>query len=135
MKTWEFDSWQKFEEFVRDVFESYEFETQFRVVFRDDMGKSEIDVLACRGKLVLAIDAKRYTGGWYRLSAVRREAKKHAERCRRYSKLSGREVIPILVPLIDDGIVSCGGCLIVPMRALRDFLSNIEYYLTLFGYL
>ncbi len=127
--------WQEFEEFVKDVFEAHGFEAKLRVVFRDEKGKSEIDVVAVRGKILLAVDAKRYSKGWYRLSAVKREAKKHVERCRRYSKLTGRKAVPVVVPMIDDGIVEWSGCIIVPARALNDFLLNVEAYLAEFGFL
>ena len=131
----EFESWQEFEEFVRYVFESHGFETQFRVVFRDEEGRSEIDVVAERGSICLAADAKRYTGGWYRLTAIKREAEKHESRCRRFSRVTGKKAIPVVVPLIDDGIALHGSCIIVPFRALNDFLSNLELYLAEFGYL
>ena len=131
----EFESWQEFEEFVRYVFESHGFETQFRVVFRDEEGRSEIDVVAERGSICLAADAKRYTEGWYRLTAIKREAEKHESRCRRFSRVTGKKAIPVVVPLIDDGIALHGSCIIVPFRALNDFLSNLELYLAEFGYL
>jgi len=92
----EFESWQEFEEFVKEVFESHEFETQFRVVFRDENGKSEIDVVASRGNVCLAVDAKRYTESWYRLSAVKREAEKHTSRCKRFSAVTGKKVVPVV---------------------------------------
>ncbi len=127
--------WQEFEELVSNVFELHGFEVKRRVVFKDEKGKNEIDVVAERSGLILAIDAKRYTEGWYRLSAIKREAKKHAERCSRYSKVVEKEVIPIVVPLIDDGIIEYCGSLIVPFRAINDFLCNIELYLVEFGFI
>jgi len=120
---------------VKEVLEFHEFSTSFRVVFRDENGKSEIDIIAKRFNLILGIDAKRYTERWYRLSALKREAKKHAERCQRFEKMIGRRVIPVIVPLIDDELHFHEGCIIVPFSKFNDFIVNIHTYLTIFGFI
>ena len=129
-----FSSWQEFEEAIREILEIHGFSTKFRYVFKDERGKAEIDVLAERYSLVLAIDAKRYTEGWYRLSAIKKEAEKHAGRCRRLERLAGGKVIPVIVPLIDDVIYLHEGSIIVPFSKLNDFLLNIHAYLHEFGF-
>jgi len=128
-----FTTWQEFEAVIREILETHGFKTRFRYVFRDDMGRAEIDVLAERYGLTLAIDAKRYTEGWYRLSAIKREAEKHAKRCKRLEKLEGRKIIPVVAPLIDDSIYFYKGTVIVPFVKLNDFLLNIHTYLHEFG--
>ncbi len=128
-----FTTWQEFEEAIREILEHHGFATRFRYVFRDEQGRAEVDVLAERYGLVLAIDAKRYTHGWYRLSAIKKEAEKHAKRCERLGKLLGRKVIPVVVPLIDDSVYFHKGAVIVPYARLNDFLLNIHAYLIEFG--
>ncbi len=128
-------SWQEFEEVVKDVLESHGFDTMFRVVFKDEEGRGEIDVVAERFGVTLAIDAKRYTERWYRKSAIKREAEKHAKRCKRYSKLEGKTVVPVIVSFVDDDVVEHEGCIVVPFRAINDFLLNLEAYLVDFGFL
>ncbi|RLI87350.1 MAG: hypothetical protein DRO98_04250 [Archaeoglobales archaeon] len=125
----EVSSWQEFEELAREILEAHGFKTAFRVVFRDEYGRSEIDVVAERYGLILAIDAKCYTHTWYRASVLRREAKKHVQRCKRYEKVSGKSVVPVILSLIDDGIVSHEGCIVVPFQAFNDFLLNVEAYI------
>ncbi len=129
-----FSSWQEFEEAIRKILEIHGFSTKFRYVLRDERGRTEVDVLAERYGLVLAIDAKRYTEGWYRLSAIKKEAEKHAERCERLERILGRRVIPAVVPLIDDSIYFHDGVIIVPFGKLNDFLLNIHGYLDEFGF-
>ncbi len=128
-------SWQEFEEIVRDLLEAHDFRTEFRVVFRDEKGKSEIDVVARRFSITLAIDTKLYSRKRYRVSQLKREAEKHRKRCERYSKLTGVEVVPVVVPYIDDLVYFHDGCFIVPFYKLNDFLLNIHRYLEEFGYL
>jgi len=122
-------SWQEFEEVTRNILEAHGFKTSFRVVFRDERGRAEIDVVASRFGTILAIDAKRYTHTWYRASALRREAEKHAQRSKRYEKVVGRKVIPVIVSLIDDCIVKHQDCIVVPFYAFNDFLLNLEAYI------
>ncbi|AIY90701.1 restriction endonuclease [Geoglobus acetivorans] len=126
------NSWQEFEEIVRNILEEHGFETRFRYVFRDESGRAEIDVVAERFDLVLGIDAKRYTEKWYRLSAIKREAEKHAIRCKRLERILGRRVVPVVVPLIDD-LVYFHHSVIVPFEKLNDFLINVHAYLGEFG--
>lgn len=128
-----FTTWQEFEEAIREILEHHGFATRFRYVFRDEQGRAEVDVLAERYGIMLAIDAKRYTHGWYRLSAIKREAEKHAKRCERLEKVTSRKVIPVVVPLIDDSIYFHKGVVIVPFVKLNDFLLNIHAYLHEFG--
>jgi len=128
-------SWQEFEKITKSVLESHGFETKFRFVFKDEKGKSEIDVLATKHDTILAIDAKRYTAKWHRKSALKKQAEKHAERCKRYSKLVNKKAIPVIVSLIDDSIVFHEGCIVVPFESLNDFLINLHAYLAEFGFL
>ena len=126
-------SWQEFEEEILRIFEEHGFKSRKRYVFKDEKGRAEVDILAERFGVILAVDAKRYTEGWYRLSALKREAKKHAERCRRLERVIGKRVIPVVVPLIDDRIYFHHS-FIVPFLSLNDFLLNLHYYLVEFGF-
>lgn len=128
-------SWQEFEKTTKEILENHGFDTKFRFVFKDEIGKAEIDVLAERYDLILAIDAKRYTAKWYRKSALKKQAERHVERCKRYTKLINKKVIPILVSLIDDSVVFHAGCIVVPFDSLNDFLINLHAYLADFGFL
>jgi len=129
-----FSSWQEFEEAIRDILEIHGFSTKFRYVFRDEHGRTEIDVLSERYGIMMAIDAKRYTEGWYRISTIKKESEKHAERCRRLERLIAKKIIPVVVPLIDDNIYFHRGTIIVPFRKFNDFLLNIYAYLDEFGF-
>ncbi len=128
------DSWQDFEREVERICSAHGFKTLLRYVFRDEFGKAEIDVVAERYDLVLCIDAKLYSAHRYRVSQLKREAKKHVERCMRFSKLMKKRAIPILVSFIDDSVYFHEGCIIVPFRSLNEFLTEIYYYLAEFGF-
>ncbi len=122
-------AWKEFEERVREILEYHSFSTKSNFIFKDERGRAEIDILAERFGIILAIDAKRYSEGWYRASAIKREAKKHFERCKRYERIAKKRIIPIIVSLIDDSIYLHENCLVVPFEKFNDFLNNIHFYL------
>jgi Holliday junction resolvase-like predicted endonuclease len=126
--------WQDFEEFVQEIFNKHGYETQFRVVFRDEEGKSEIDVIAEKFGKIIAIDAKKYSEGWYRVSALKSQARKHFNRCRRFSRLKRSDVIPVIVSFIDDSLFLHSGCIVIPIDRLNDFILNIDTYLAEFEF-
>ncbi len=128
-------NWREFEDQVRKVCEENEFEVKFHFNFKDELGRGEIDVLAVRFDLVLGIDAKFYSSHRYRVSQLKREAEKHAERCKRLSKILGKRCIPVVVSFIDDLIYHHSECIIVPFHSFNEFLNNIYCYLADFGYI
>ncbi|MEG9195241.1 MAG: hypothetical protein V6S10_07985 [Candidatus Methanoglobus sp.] len=127
--------WQDFEIEVKKICEEHGFRTSFHNLFRDEIGKAEIDVVAERGSITLCLDAKLYSGHRYRVSQLKREAEKHSNRCKRFSKLSGKSAVPVIISFIDDAIYFHSGCIIVPFESLNHFLTEIYYYLAEFGYL
>ena len=126
-------SWQDFELKVKEILEENNFDTDFRVVFKDEEGKSEIDVVARRYGIVLCVDAKRYNRNWHRRSALKKESEKHRKRCSRFSKVIGSKAIPVIVSLIDDELYLHEGCIVVPFNSFNDFLLNLHYYLEELG--
>ncbi|MEM0215794.1 MAG: hypothetical protein QW384_07410 [Archaeoglobaceae archaeon] len=127
--------WQDLEAEVKKICEEHGFKTSFHHFFKDELGRAEIDVVAERGNILLCLDAKLYSGHRYRVSQLKKEAEKHAERCKRFSKLAGKRAVPVIISFIDDNIYFHEGCIIVPFGSLNYFLAEIYYYLAEFGYL
>ena len=122
-------SWQQVEHAARERLEAHGFHVQFRRVFRGQHRKFEVDVVARRGGVVLAVDCKRYGPGRARAGALRRQCATHAARCAALARLDGAPVYPVLVSLLDDRLLFERGCLVVPLAALDDFLAHLEAYL------
>ncbi|MEM4689393.1 MAG: hypothetical protein QXF37_01670 [Archaeoglobaceae archaeon] len=120
---------------MKKICEEHGFKTSFHHFFKDELGRAEIDVVAERGNILLCLDAKLYSGHRYRVSQLKKEAEKHVERCKRFSKLAGKKAVPIIISFIDDNIYFHEGCIIVPFGSLNYFLAEIYYYLAEFGYL
>lgn len=129
----EVNKWQELEEITFKALESHGFECMLRKVFKDSSRRYEIDVIAMEENLTLAFDCKYYLRTKSRTSALRREARKHFRRCERYRELTGERVIPILLTFLDDSLFCMEGCVVVPLRALNDFLLRRHFYLELFS--
>ncbi|MDP6459268.1 MAG: restriction endonuclease [Candidatus Hydrothermarchaeota archaeon] len=123
------DSWQELEELTRRILEAHGYECDFRRVFKTDRRKYEVDVIARKAEHVLAIDCKHYLKTKSRRSALKVEAKKHFERCGEYTGVHKEDVVPVIITLLDDALFYANGCIVVPLRALNDFLLNNDDYL------
>ena len=133
MKNFSEPTWQEFEEEIKRILSLHGFDTSFRKVFTTSR-RYEIDIVAERYGLILAIDCKKYGRHRYRLSQIKKEAEKHVKRCREFEKYSGREVIPIIVTFVQEDPVIHDSCIIVPYEKIEDFLRNVELYLQHLGF-
>ncbi len=124
--------WQDLEELTFKALEAHGFECEFRKVFVNG-SRYEIDVLARKGGITMAFDCKYYLKVKSRKSALKREARKHYLRCEKLSEVTGERTVPIILTFLDDSLLYMEGCIIVPLRALNDFLLQYAYYLGLFS--
>lgn len=121
-------TWQEFEEQIRDVLESAGFSTDFRRVFKAAGRRHEVDVVAHRFDTTVLIDAKRYGKARLRGSAIRAQARKHLARAGEFDRAFSVKSVPVIVSWIDDALLCEGGCFIVPVDKLEDFVVHLEYY-------
>jgi Holliday junction resolvase-like predicted endonuclease len=126
------DSWQELEELTRRILEAHGYVCDFRRVFKTDRRKYEVDIIARKAGQVLAIDCKHYLKTKSRRSALKTEAKKHLERCEEYNWVHREDAVPVIITLLDDALFYANGCIVVPLRALNDFLLNSDDYLASF---
>ncbi|HMK47105.1 MAG TPA: hypothetical protein VK436_10810 [Methanocella sp.] len=119
-------TWQEFEEHIRDILSCYDFDVQFRKVFKSGGRGYQIDVVGLRRDLCLCIDGKKYGRGRRRESSLKAEAAKHYNRCLAHEDAFGIKSIPIIVSWLDDNMVVENGCIFVPVYMLNDFLLNLD---------
>lgn len=131
-----FADWQSFERFVKQILEKFDFEIEFRKVFRaEGSSKYEIDLVAHNQKIVLCFDCKFYGKARHRVSSLRAEAKKHAKRSAEFERIIKKRCIPVIITWLDDPLLIESGCIFVPINKLNDFLNNAHAYLEEFGIL
>lgn len=130
-----FNSWQEFEEFVKEILEKHDFEIKFREVFSDNKRKYEIDVVGYHPNFILSIDCKFYGASRRRTSRLKQEARKHLEKTRILEESVNQKCIPIIITFLDDELIMDENCLYIPVQKLNNFLNNIYFYLEEFGFI
>jgi hypothetical protein len=123
-------SWQEFEAFTARVLEAHAFQVHRHLVLGEP--RMEIDLLATRFQLALALDCKQ----WRRQppSRLREAAHLQAERARR---LAGSPKLPRGVGLLVPGLVTLyqpslklvAGIPVIPITLLNGFLAEFEGHL------
>ena len=126
--------WQVFEGFTVRAFREAGFNVKSRCRFAIDNRRFEIDVLAWRDDIMLAIDCKHWKGksrGWH----IRRAALENLKRAMRLSKVASvklgfeGKIYPVIVTLKDTPIRFHEGVAVVPIFRLRDFIGSLPLYL------
>lgn len=113
-------SWRDFEELVTEILAEHGYTVRRNYVIRRPR-RREIDVLAERGGVRLAIDCKNWV---VKLtpSRIREIASRHAERCR---FLKGPRAIPVVVTIHPCGVLSEEGVYFVSIDQLRYFVERV----------
>jgi hypothetical protein len=122
--------WQFFEKLAAFVFEQNDYEVSMGIVkkfgCKNRFSKRQYDIIAENPRHVFAVDCKRWTGRRYKSSQLRVAAEKHIERCILLKRDSEKEIIPLIVTLMQEGMVVHDGVPIVPIEMLNTFLNTWE---------
>src|SRR5438309_11068340 len=68
-------SWQEFEAFAEECLQTVGFDTQKGIMVKDDSRRWQIDVIAKKGRMILAVDCKHWESRGY--ASKRRSAAEH----------------------------------------------------------
>jgi len=118
--------WQWFEKLTAWVFEQNGFDVSAGTVRIKDGIKRQYDVLAEGHRYVFAVDCKRWTGGRYKSSQLRRAVEMHIERCSLICQEYGKGIIPLIVTLMQEDILIHSGVPVVPIDRLNRFINSWE---------
>jgi hypothetical protein len=102
-----------------------------------------VDILAIRRNLVFCVDCKRWSGGRYKKSGIKRSVEEQEKRTnlikniidknpilRKTLKIeSNPEVKPLIITLMEEDLTKEKNTFIVPVFKLNSFLLEIENYL------
>ena len=133
--------WKEFEELVEDILKKHDFRSYHNFRFKTD-SRHEIDVLAIKEKINLAIDCKQWARGRHKktglkyASIAQKRRVKHLEKFLKnniiaQSKLRLKkniEFIPLVVTWFEEDIVNHEGIFIVPIWKFNQFLLNLSEY-------
>ena len=125
-------SWQDFEKMVAEILEEHDYSVQVNKVFTsaadhvtgEPLRRAQIDVVATKGDVVLAMDCKHWNRKRHKVSALRQAVDDHIRRCEFISEKIGSDVRPVIVSLFQEDINSHKNVPVVPVTLLNDFLLN-----------
>ena len=119
-KVFKNEKWQTFEEFVAWIFEQHGFETKIHFRFKRKVYR-EIDILAVRGDITIAVECKKWKGKSCVPSKIKKVSEIHKEKCKSFSHFLNKKVIPVVVTLLDTGIFEEDSIIFVPIFKLNNF--------------
>ncbi len=120
--------WQYFEKLVGWIFEKNGFETEVNKVIIFEKGRRQFDVVARRFQTTFLIECKKWSGKRSKTGLVKKVAERHIEKCKLYRETEANEVIPLVVTLMQEDIVSHENIPIVPIEKLNSFINHFEEF-------
>jgi hypothetical protein len=120
--------WQWFERLAAMVFEENGFSVRSNVVITGGGTRRQFDVIAESQRYIFAADCKRWKGGRYKASLLRRAAEAQIERCIFLKKTVQKDIIPMVISALNEDINIHQGVPIVPVDKLNGFINSWENF-------
>jgi Holliday junction resolvase-like predicted endonuclease len=134
--------WKDFEEIVAEIFRRHDFIVKKNFRFKTKK-RYEVDIIAVRQNLVFCVDCKRWSGGRYKKSGIKKSVEMQEKRTnviknileknpilRKTLKIEDEPKIKsLLVTLMEEDLVKEKNTFIVPVFKLNSFLLEIENYI------
>jgi len=134
--------WKDFEEIVAEIFRRHDFIVKKNFRFKTKR-RYEVDIVAVRQNLVFCVDCKRWSGGRYKKSGIKKSVEMQEKRTeiiknildknpilRKALKIKDKfEVKSLLVTLMEEDLAKEKNTFIVPVFKLNSFLLEIENYI------
>ena len=131
-------TWQEFESFSEECLQATGFHTQKGVIVKDEVRRWQIDVIAKKGRMVLALDCKHWESPGYesRLSraAEHQRLALHALLSKLTAKGESENEAPLALPMIltlyEPRARMVNGAVAVSVEQFADFLQGLSPYST-----
>lgn len=129
-------TWQEFEAFAEECLQRVGFETQKGIIVKDDSRRWQIDVIAKKRPMILAVDCKHWESPGYdsKLRKAAQHQKLAAQALVRQMTRAGdvgREgvlVLPIILTLFEPRSRLTSGAIVVSIEQFADFLEGVSPY-------
>jgi len=121
-------AWQDFERLAAFIFEKNGYLVTVGTVKTRNRQRRQYDVIARKDGRTLLVECKRWSGGRYRLSALKRAVGTHRERALFYESITGEDAVPVIVVLIEEEIRVFEGVPLVPVHRLNAFIGELDAY-------
>jgi len=129
-------TWQEFEVFAEECLQSVGFDTRKGVIVKDDSRRWQIDVIAKKGSMVLAVDCKHWESPAYDSKLTKAAEHQKLALQALFRQMSargevGREGIlglPVILTLFEPRSRLANGAVAVSVEQFADFLEGTSPY-------
>jgi restriction endonuclease len=129
-------TWQEFEQFSEECLQAVGFDTKKGVTAKDDSRRWQLDVIAKKGSMILAIDCKHWESPGYesKLSKAAEHQKMavqallHQMEIRGEINGEGLQALPMIITLFEPRSRMVDGVVAVSVDQLADFLQGVSPY-------
>jgi len=133
--------WKEFEELVASILEQHDFSCVIHFKFKTKRFY-EIDVLAAKNNIILAIDCKKWKRGRYKKTGLKYAVEAQEERVKelkkflRVNKLLAEKLrlkgklyfLPLIITWFEEDLLKFNDTFIVPIWKFNQFLLSISDY-------
>ena len=123
--------WQEFEKLVSKILQENNFDVHRSFRYKTNR-RYEIDVLAVKSDIVLAVDCKQWGRGRYKKSALKNSVKKQVMRTKQLNKVLVGEnikIMPLIVTWYEEDLIEHDNVWVVPIWKLNEFLLSLSDYI------
>ena len=128
-------TWQEFEAFSEECLQTVGFDTKKGVIVKDDQRRWQMDVIARKGSMILAVDCKHWESPGY-LSKLNKAAEHqnlavHAflHQMATREEIDGKvRALPMILTLFEPRSRMVDGVVVVSVDQFADFLSGVSPY-------
>jgi hypothetical protein len=127
-------TWQEFEAFAEECLQTVGYDTQKGLIVKDDSRRWQIDVIAKKNSMILAIDCKHCESPGYESKLTKAADHQKLALQALIRQMSGRgEVgregllaLPVILTLFEPRARVVGGAVVVSIEQFADFLSGVS---------
>ena len=134
--------WKDFEELVSKILKKHDFEIHHNFRFKTNR-RYEIDIVAVKKKILLAIDCKKWEKGRYKATGLKYAVQDQKERVKQLKKFLKKnpiaksklniskkvKFIPLIITWFEEDLLEHENVFIVPVWKFNSFLLDLSEYI------
>jgi len=127
-------SWQEFEAFIEECLQTVGFDTQKGTIIKDESRRWQIDVIAKKSRMILAIDCKHWESPGYDSKLTKAADHQKLALHALIQQMTGRGdveregvfALPIILTLFEPRSRLVDGAVVVSVEQFADFLEGVS---------
>ncbi len=127
-------SWQEFEAFTEECLQTVGFDTQKGTIIKDESRRWQIDVIAKKSRMILAIDCKHWESPGYDSKLIKAADHQKLALHALIQQMTGRGdveregvfALPIILTLFEPRSRLVDGAVVVSVEQFADFLEGVS---------